>query len=57
MKKFLNLVSKSIRKAIGKGIINYMNPIFKKELKYVSNTIKTKFVSSAGKYVIDLRKI
>ena len=40
-KKFLNLVSKSIRKAIGKGIHKLHEPSFsKKELKYVSNKLK-----------------
>ncbi len=53
MKKNLaNLIRRSIKKVVGKGVHQLHEPLFsKRELKYVSNTIKTSFVSSAGKYV------
>jgi len=51
-KKLSKIIISSIKKVIGKGPHQLHEPSFsKRELKYVSSTIKTRFVSSAGKYV------
>lgn len=55
--KILDIVPKLIRQVVGKGSHQLHEPSFSnKELMYVTKTIKTKFVSSAGKYVIDFEK-
>jgi len=47
-----NLIVKLIKKAIGKGRHQLHEPLFSnKEVKYLTNTIKQNFVSTAGKYV------
>jgi len=53
MKKNLAyLISSSIKKVVGKGAHQLHEPsLSNRELEYVSKTIKTRFVSSAGKYV------
>jgi len=53
MKKiFINSIIKSIKKITGNGAHQLHEPSFSdKEMKYVAKTIKSKFVSSAGKYV------
>ena len=51
-KNIINLILRSIKQVTGKGSHQLHEPSFSdRELKYVSKTIKTKFVSSAGKYV------
>lgn len=55
--KILKTIPKLIRQVIGKGSHQLHEPSFsEKELEYVKKTIETKFVSSAGKYVIDFEK-
>jgi len=47
-----NLIVKLIKKVIGRGRHQLHEPLFSnKELKYLTNTIKQNFVSTAGKYV------
>ena len=51
-KNIINLILSSIKKVTGKGSHQLHEPSFSdREMKYVTKTIKTKFVSSAGKYV------
>ena len=53
-KKFISNIVKSIKKIVGPGAHQLHEPSFsKEEEKLVINTIKSKFVSSAGKYVLD----
>jgi len=53
MEKFsVNLITKSIVKVIGKGTHNLHEPVLgKKEIEYVSKSIKSNFVSTKGKFV------
>ena len=53
MKKFsVNLITKSIVKVIGKGTHNLHEPVLgKKEIEYVTKSIKSNFVSTKGKFV------
>ena len=52
--KFISKIVKSIKKITGPGAHQLHEPSFsKEEVKLVINTIKSKFVSSAGKYVSD----
>lgn len=53
-KKFINNIVKAIKKITGPGAHQLHEPSFsKEEVKLVTNTIKSKFVSSSGKYVSD----
>ena len=55
--KIIDIVPELIRQVVGRGSHQLHEPSFSnRELKYVSKTIKTKFVSSAGKYVVDFEK-
>ncbi len=53
MKKFsVNLITNSIIKVIGKGPHSLHEPVLgKKEIEYVSKSIKSNFVSTKGKFV------
>ena len=53
MKKFsVNLITNSIIKVIGKGPHSLHEPVLgKKEIDYVSKSIKSNFVSTKGKFV------
>ena len=47
----INLITKSIKKLLGKGPHSLHEPSMgKKEIKYISNTIKKNFVSTKGVY-------
>ena len=58
MEKFsINLITKSIKKLLGKGPHSLHEPSMgKKEIKYISNTIKKNFVSTKGVYVHKFEK-
>ena len=58
MKKIkASLIVKLIQKVVGSGSHQLHEPLFfGKEVKYLKNTIKENFVSSAGKYVSKFEK-
>ena len=56
-KKSINLIVNSIKQVIGTGKHQLHEPSFSgKEMQYVSKTIKTNFVSSAGTFVTDFEE-
>ena len=54
--KIVDIVPKLIRQVVGRGSHQLHEPSFQIENLSMCQTVKTKFVSSAGKYVVDFEK-